>query len=762
MSELYTTLQYALKYHELGFSIAPLEPKKKTPLTGFDLDKYFNQQATKDALVGWFDNTANNIAIITGAISKIFALDIDGERAGAYLQGCMASLRPSLQQAIQSTMSSKTGNGGYHLIFRYNPEEFKPEGLKTKKLWIDPTRIAHSEIAIKAEGGYIVAPPSIHPDTGRPYVLSPNRQVPITLSKEEIEELLVTINPKLKEKPSETTDKVDPLYNNKLTPEKMAVILEILRPYYVKGQRDAIVFALSGYLRKQSVPRDNTKRLIYALCEKAEDEEKTSRLLQVERTYNKAIDKITGFTALLDNLRLQTDDRTALDVMAELKDVVEKDKPIQPSELSRQIAKMPEPDLVEEATLAIMEEFTFLTSQEDGLIFYYKDGRYLPGGEVLIEATAERLYAFRLTNADLTEIKGHIMRQTYIPKGDFDKDLDLIPFKNGIYHISTGELTPHSPEYKIRMQLPYDYNKDATSPLFEKFLSEVLYPEDIDAMLDAMAYSFYRKHIIDIINILLGGGHNGKSVLLEVLEELHGADLTSHTSLFRLAENTFAKADLEGKNINITTETHDIDGEDVATFKELTSKKPQRIERKGVQAYDAILHAKLWTAANEFPHFRDNSDGMIRRLNVFEFPNQFEGEKADPALSSKLTTPDNLAGIFNLLAPRIKKIAETWTLTLARKTIADRREQILLASDPVRIYSEEHLTQASDYVLKSRVYEHFKTWCRQKKIHILSEEQFGKEMKRLGWKDARPRIDGKQTKVWQDMAIVEDVNERLV
>src|SRR5690606_2517527 len=228
------------------------------------------------------------------------------------------------------------------------------------------------------------------------------------------------------------------------------------------------------------------------------------------------------------------------------------------------------------------------------------------------------------------------------------------------------------------------------------------------------------------------------------------------------AENTFAKADLEGKNINITTETHDIDGEDVATHKELTSKKPQRIERKSVQAYDAILHAKLWTAANEFPHFSDNSDGMIRRLNVFEFPNQFEGDKADPALSSKLPTPDNLAGIFNLLAPRIKKIAETWTLTLARKTIADRREQVLLASDPVRIYSEEHLTQASDYVLKSRVYEHFKTWCRQKKIHILSEEQFGKEMKRLGWKDARPRIDGKPTKVWQDMAIVEDVNERLV
>lgn len=54
MSELLTTLQYAFKYYEMGFSIAPLEAKKKTPLIGFKLEKCFSQQATKDALVGWF------------------------------------------------------------------------------------------------------------------------------------------------------------------------------------------------------------------------------------------------------------------------------------------------------------------------------------------------------------------------------------------------------------------------------------------------------------------------------------------------------------------------------------------------------------------------------------------------------------------------------------------------------------------------------------------------------------------------------------
>jgi phage/plasmid-associated DNA primase len=50
-----------------------------------------------------------------------------------------------------------------------------------------------------------------------------------------------------------------------------------------------------------------------------------------------------------------------------------------------------------------------------------------------------------------------------------------------------------------------------------------------------------------------------------------------------------------------------------------------------------------------FQDFNDDSDGMIRRLNLFAFPNHFKGDREDPHLTEKLTRPEELARIFKLL-----------------------------------------------------------------------------------------------------------------
>lgn len=66
-------------------------------------------------------------------------------------------------------------------------------------------------------------------------------------------------------------------------------------------------------------------------------------------------------------------------------------------------------------------------------------------------------------------IKGHIMRQTYIKKHEFDNDLNIINLKDGLYNILTKESKPHSPLYHSIKQKPFPYNKMMKSQLFENF-----------------------------------------------------------------------------------------------------------------------------------------------------------------------------------------------------------------------------------------------------------------------------------------------------
>lgn len=95
-----------------------------------------------------------------------------------------------------------------------------------------------------------------------------------------------------------------------------------------------------------------------------------------------------------------------------------------------------------------------------------------------------------MSNKALAEIKGHITRSSYRNRQDFDKDLNIVNMKNGLYNIQTGEFRQHSPDYLSMIQIPVTYDPKAKSNRFGKFLNEVTYPREIRTAVEAMAYTF--------------------------------------------------------------------------------------------------------------------------------------------------------------------------------------------------------------------------------------------------------------------------------
>jgi hypothetical protein len=82
-----------------------------------------------------------NIGIVTGPISNIFVLDVDGTEGESSL---------SNYPPLPPTLTSTTGNG-FHYFFRYPP----------RKVYTRAGKFAPG-LDVRGEGGYVVAPPSLH------------------------------------------------------------------------------------------------------------------------------------------------------------------------------------------------------------------------------------------------------------------------------------------------------------------------------------------------------------------------------------------------------------------------------------------------------------------------------------------------------------------------------------------------------------------------------------------------------------------------
>lgn len=136
-------IRYASVY---GWYIFPLKPNDKTPATKNGLKDATNDDAQIEAW--WTQNPQFNIGLNCGA-SGLVALDFDVSKAtftgGALLAQLMSDY---------PTVTSETGSGGCHLLYG------QPDGVKLG----NGRGNLPSGVDVRGHGGYIVLPPSVHPN----------------------------------------------------------------------------------------------------------------------------------------------------------------------------------------------------------------------------------------------------------------------------------------------------------------------------------------------------------------------------------------------------------------------------------------------------------------------------------------------------------------------------------------------------------------------------------------------------------------------
>jgi len=345
----WTTLDYALFYLANDLSVIPIKPNSKEPaVTKWKV--YQKERPSIKEVEKWFKGTDNNVGIVTGKISgNLAVLDFDNVQI---FDEFVKALNDDLRKVVDETWRVRTSRG-YHVYLRVLTDETIP----TRRF---------NGVDVKAEGAYVVAPPSVHPSGARYTFAEPDmalthviRYVTPEQFNAMVEVIQKVTNASRVEagpKPENTEPKAEAGAENgvpsaeavveasaeaqeprgwrELGNDQILKIVEALKPVYRQGVRHDIILYLTGWLYKAGIRYESAEALVKAICDAYKDEECTERLYTVKYTYGigrplredvlkregkKLATKAGLYTTFLRN---GVDENTAMNVIRKIEEVI--------------------------------------------------------------------------------------------------------------------------------------------------------------------------------------------------------------------------------------------------------------------------------------------------------------------------------------------------------------------------------------------------------------------------------------------------------
>jgi hypothetical protein len=150
-------LDYALRYASWGWAVFPLQGKTPFPKTHGHKDATIDYKQIR----AWWRKWPNaNIGIACDDRTGPIVVDVDMPKSDKEKPG-QTLLR---ELAIPETSIVTTSPGKMHLYFAEPLEDVTIGRI----IRVTRDKVKYS-MDILGSGGYVVAPPSIHPETGKPY-----------------------------------------------------------------------------------------------------------------------------------------------------------------------------------------------------------------------------------------------------------------------------------------------------------------------------------------------------------------------------------------------------------------------------------------------------------------------------------------------------------------------------------------------------------------------------------------------------------------
>ena len=311
----------------------------------------------------------------------------------------------------------------------------------------------------------------------------------------------------------------------------------------------------------------------------------------------------------------------------------------------------------------------------------------------------------------------------------FPIEQDCIHLQNGVYHLPDGSF--QESRLFCQNRLPVKYAPKAPTPdRWLTFLHELLDDADIPTLQEYLGYCLIPSTKGQKMLMLIGKGGEGKSRIGVVMNAIFGLNMNT-TSIQKVENNRFARADLEGKllmidddlDMNALTKTNYVKSI-------VTAELRMDLERKKEQSYQGQLYVRFLCFGNgALTALHDRSDGFFRRQIILTTKDKPADRFDDPFLVEKLIAEKE--GIFLWMLEGLRRlIANHYHFTISQRAKDNISSAVRDANNILDFLdSEGYVAFKADYESSTKnLYAAYKRWCEDNAENPLSPKSFANQL----------------------------------
>lgn len=333
----------------------------------------------------------------------------------------------------------------------------------------------------------------------------------------------------------------------------------------------------------------------------------------------------------------------------------------------------------------------------------------------VIYRSINRAQIAKVSTHAIKEAAGRIMSHPDL-QFDFDaeriKNATKLNLLNGEYVIETKRFTENQRSATYDYVLSFKYIRGSRierAAAFMQFIESSLGREYLDCVLRILAYCISSLTKARKAFLLLGKGATGKSTLLDFLEAVAGTENTSHVP-FHSMSDLHARAEYQGKRVNISRDNSDLPMKSEDAFKSLVSCEMTTGRLLYHNRIDFVNCAKFIFASNVPLHFAHPDDAVYDRLLVIPFEREIPESKKDPELLEKLLKEKDI--VFSVaidqLADLISSHYDFKELPASKRIIEQYRAALHTADS---FLQECYVIDLNGSVSSVKLYNHYANWC---------------------------------------------------
>jgi putative DNA primase/helicase len=398
----------------------------------------------------------------------------------------------------------------------------------------------------------------------------------------------------------------------------------------------------------------------------------------------------------------------------------------------------------------ILRDYKIITLDDNEQMLYYKNGIYHPKTLSLIKKESQKRVAW-IKSYEKKEVIDTIKGLTYIEREEINQNKYLIHLKNGIFDLKENKLIDFDPNIISTIQLPINYEKSANCSKTKKFIKEVVGEDQYDLIQEMFGYCLLKTYPLNRSFMLHGTGKNGKTTLLNLLIAFLGEENISTASLQEICYNQFSRKNLYGKLANIHDDLPNNKLSSTGYFKMLTGEGYIYADVKHKEGFNFKNSAKMIFSTNDLPESEDTSYAFFRRWETIDFKNTFDGKDCDPNILEKLTTEEELSGIFNWAVEGLQRLFKNEEFS-SSKTKEEIKEEWILRTDPLLSFVNLCVEYDSEsFISKDDFVKAVNEFCQYHNAATITAQKIGQKIPSILPKvdgKFRPRVQNKQIRAW--------------